>query len=208
MNVNPNIIKRSLYRNTRYALEFFMYEPSIENWKTVYNINVNPILNFIQLNSGSNKEDFSTIKERTYRITPRNLYRTLKFFNRILEWFHDNDKKDLFLINDDNELVFNSDYSKLSLTTPKSLNEDCVMKAMPAVIVFNEKRYEGIYLYINKTSNLISLTRDEIEMLLGFLKDFSFQDEIITCLEIMRYSKERNMINTGGGWQSKKSPFD
>ncbi len=205
-------IKRTLYKNTRYLLEFFMYEPKIEKWNNNYSINVNPVLTLRQLNSGSYSEDFSTMQERSYRITPRNLYRTVKFFNTVLGWFYDEKMTDLYLINEEDELTFNSDYNKLYLITTKTLNETSVMKAMPTVIVFNDKRYEGIHLYINRTENLIIMTKDEIEMIIGFLKDFSFQDEVIECLTIMEYGKNNNIIDDQSGKRysksNKPSPFD
>ncbi len=210
-------IKKVLYKNTRYVLEFFMYEPKVEKYKENYNITVNPILTLRQLNSASYNEDYSTIQDRSYRITPRNLYRVLKFFNIIVKWFYDESKKDLFLINDENELVFNSDYNNLYTITAKTLNENCTMKAIPTVVIFNDKKYEGIHLYINKSTNVIIMTKEEVEMILGFLKEFSFNDEIIECLTALEYASRNNLIqdNTGGfnnnnntNNRYQKSPFD
>jgi len=192
-----------------------MYEPKVEKYKENYNIQVNPILTLRQLNTASYNEDFSTMQERSYRITPRNLYRVLKFFNTIVTWFYDEDKKDLFLINEENELIFNSDYNSLYTITAKTLNENTVMKAIPTVVVFNDKRYEGIHLYINNSVNVIIMTKEEVEMVLGFLKDFSFNEEIIECLTAMDYAKRNDLIqdNTGGfsnnnNNKNTKSPFD
>lgn len=208
-------IKKVLYKNTRYILEFFMYEPKVDKYKENYSITINPILTLRQLNSASYTEDFSTMQDRSYRITPRNLYRVLKFFNTIVKWFYDENKKDLFLINEENDLIFNSDYNNLYTMTAKTLNENTVMKAIPTVVMFNDKRYEGIHLYINKSTNIIIMTKEETEMILGFLKDFSFNNEIIECLTSIDYATRNNLIqdNTGGFNNNKngnyvKSPFD
>lgn len=209
MSINMNdIIKRSIYRNSRYMFEFFMYAPSVESYKTQHMVNVNPILNFVKLNSGSHQEDYSTIKDRTFRITPRNIYSTVKFFNKILKWFYDKEYTDLFLYNDQEELVFNADYNKLYAVTSRAPSEQCMMKAIPAVIIHNEKRYEGINLFINKMDNILQLTRDEVELIMGLLKEFSFQGEVSQTLLALQFALTYNM--RGGGYTrlNQKSPFD
>lgn len=202
-------IKRTLYKSTRYIIEFFMYVPKVNEYNKNYNIQTNPILTLRQLNAQSFQEDFSTMQDRSFRITPRNYYKTLKFFNAIVGWFYDENMKDLYVVNDEDELVFNSDYNSLYLVTQKGVNEQSQLKAMPTVITFNEKRYEGIHLYINRPSNLIILTKDEVEMVFGFLKDFSFQTEVLSSLMIVENARNNKTVNTGNeNYKPGKSPFD
>lgn len=205
-------IKRTLYKSTRYVIEFFMYSPKVAEHNSNYNIQTNPILSIRQMNSESYQEDFKTIQERSFKITPRNYYKTLKFFNNVVTWFYDDKMHDLYVYNDDDELVFNSDYNSLYLVTQKGINEQNQMKAMPTVVQFNDKKYEGIHLYVNKPSNLIILTKDEVEMVLGLLKDFSFQTEILASLMMVENAKANGNVNVASGnygsYNSKKSPFD
>ena len=210
-------IKRTLYKTSKINIEFFMYEPRTEKYKSNYTNVINPILNLTYLNPSSMTEDFTTFNARTFKITPRNLYHVIKFFNTVVNWFYDKDKEDLFLINEDNELVFNSDYKSLYAVTKKSYGNNDILKAIPTVVDYNNHKYEGIYLYINENIYNIILTIDELETIFGLLKNFSFYDEIQLNLTTLEYNIKNNLVTTPNaiytsyGNTSKvifKTPFD
>lgn len=190
-------IKRSLYKTSKIQIEFFMYEPRVEINKNTFISQVNPILNITYLNSKSMFEDYSTLQARTFKINPRNLYNVIKFFNTVVGWFYDESKRDLFLINEDDELVFNADYKNLYAITKKSFGSNEQLKAIPTVVDYNNQRHEGIYLYINESIYDILLTLDELEIIFGILKSFSFYDEIMLNLQILKYAQENNRMEEG-----------
>ena len=134
-------------------------------------------------------------KNNFFKITPRNLYRTIKFFDEIVKWFYDKDLTDLFLQGDDNKLVFNADYQHIKARTKPDKHNQTAMRAIPAVISSDDgKIYEGIYLYINKMENVVPLTLSEVEDILGLLAKFSFEESLLLMLEAYDYAARNNLI--------------
>lgn len=212
---NQNIITRSIYKTPRISLEVFMYTPNMMQQEKTYTLNYNPILNLKYINPNSLTEDY---KKMSYKITPKNLYRTVKFFNTIVKWFYDPEKIALFLKDDDDNPVFNSDFKDLRETTGRGHHEECIMIAIPAVIEFENKKYEGIYLYINSYDNAIPLIFKEVETIFGILKNFNFQQEVSADLMAFIFAKsmgaiedKQTYIMNRHGYSSmstKKSGFD
>lgn len=168
-------ITSTLVSGYRYALNFFTYLPKVIKGQkgNGFTVSSNPVLMLIYKPPKGVQVNF---KESYYKITPKNLYRTIKFFNRVVSWFYDKELQDLYLNGENNELIFNADYNRLKVVTDYDPNNLTAMKAIPAVISYdNGKEYEGIYLYINKTDYVIPLPLFEIEALLGILSHFSFE---------------------------------
>lgn len=199
--------RQTLYKTSKLSLDFFVYAPTVSEYKDVYTIDINPILQLRQIPSGSLNEDSSTIKDRTYKITPRNFYKTIKFFNEIISWFYDDNKNDLFLVSEEtDELIFNADYNDLSLVTERSGFDTSIMKAVPAIITYNDNRHEGIYLYINKMNNVIILSLRELETLFGILKGFSFYETTNLVLNSALYANINKTVVSN--YNKPKTPFD
>lgn len=208
-------IKRTLFSNQRISIDFFMYMPTMLKQKSGFINSVNPILMIRWLNK---KSPVSTYGSNTfYKVTPKNLYRTILFFDKIISWFSDPSMKDLFLINESGDLVFNADYLKVKAVVGNPQYDQCVMKAIPTVVEFNAKKYEGIYLYINKVEQSVPLIVNEIEVIYDLLKTFSFQEEIVLNLMSYQYASTNNTIesdslrwksNGHSGGDSSRTPFD
>jgi hypothetical protein len=159
---------------------------------------VNPIVVFRYVNT-NNMYDESTktsYSDNSYKMTQKNQYKIIKFFQTIVDWFYDKDLKDLFLINENEELIFNSDYLHINVTLAKNKYDVGLMKAVPSVVVVEEKKYEGVYLYINKFDNFIMLTREDIEEILNIIKNFNFINETASLLSMIDYSVRSNNIIT------------
>lgn len=168
-------LTKSLYDAYKFSLSAYMLLPDVTKSisKNTFGITCNPVLYF---RYKGRKEENVNWNDSAFKVNPKNLYRTIKFFNRIVSWFYDEDLKDLFLMGENNELIFNSDYNKLSVLTDKVPKSNTAMKAIPAVVTSEEgKSYEGIILYINKPEYAIQLTLREVEEILGILSHFSFE---------------------------------
>ena len=84
-----------------------------------------------------------------------------------------------------------------------------VMQAIPTVVQIGDKTYEGIHLYINKMTYCIPLTYEEIDIIFGILKDFSFTTETTKVLVAYDSIIRRGEISTQEQMQlNKKTPFD
>ncbi len=135
-------------------------------------------------------------KKIGFIVTPKNIYRVIKFFNEIISWFYDKDKSDLFLLNNDNRLIFNGDYKQLSAVYKKGNYETSTMKAIPNVVQLStlEECAEGITLFFNSTDTYVSIPLDEVEDIFGILRDFSFTEEALLLLTTADYLDSKSKI--------------
>lgn len=189
-----------------------MFAPSVEisEGSKTYNIGYNPILRFQfakQFVEGGNIYD----KSNAYTIYPRTIFRAIEFFNTVLSWYSDPKMKDLFLLDNDNNLIFNADYKDLhcvlDIRTPNT--DYGILKAIPVLGVYGDQEpYEAAFLYMNKSTNRIILSVDEISTILGILNGFSFYEESLFCLSAFKYAKDNNVIkvNTYSGFTPFSTP--
>ena len=191
-----------------------MYTPRMLQQGSSYTINYNPVINIRYVNKNSATESFDGTM---FKITPKNLYRTVKFFNDIITWFYDKDKIDLFLRDDNDIPIFNADYKDLRASTGRRQFENCIMTAIPSIVEFENTKYEGITLYINRLVQNIPLVLYEVEIIFDILKNFSFQTEVSANLLSFVYAKSTNAIEDNKlSWYNKTgyksgnigNPFD
>lgn len=207
---NVKKITSKLFSNSRMELDFFMYLPN-GIWgskdRTTININLNPVI-YLRYKSNKRVSEEYEFGKAAFKITPRNLYQVIKFFNTIVTWFYDDKYQDLFLLNDDNNLIFNADYKSLHVSTKRSDYDNQIMQAIPTVIQLGDKSYEGVHLYVNKSIYCISLTFEEVSMIFSILKDFQFSTEVTKVLAAYQYIVSHDVISTGESTMGKKTPFD
>lgn len=186
-------ITRSIYKGTKYELSFFTYAPSASEGTGKYFISCNPMLFLQKVIKNYTAYTPDQLQRMRYRITPKNFYTTIVFFNEVINWFYDPNMKDLFLRREDNSIIFNGDYNNLSRVTRRGYFENDVMKAMPAVVAdYNGGMTEGIHLYINQRENEIDMSLDELEHLFGILKEFNFNAEVSQSLLALLYTEKLN----------------
>lgn len=178
-------LSKSLYNGYRLSMTACVSVPTlVKGYKqNEYSVNGSPVI-FITYKPPKGFD----IDRKTafFKLTPKNLYRTILFFNRAVDWFYDKELADLYLVGENNELIFNSDYSKLSIITNKEPRTNQAMKAIPGVISYEDGRdYEGIFLYINKPEYVIPLPLTELEAIFGILRNFSF--EALTSEMLLSY---------------------
>ena len=202
-------IVRKIYSNSRMEIEFFMFLPSIvvsQQGGTAANISYNPVLNLRYKPNKNLTEEFDYTKS-TYKITPKNFYAVIKFFNNIMKWFYSDEYESLFLMDSENTLIFNADYNKLHESTPKGDFDTCIMQAIPSIVKYGDRTFEGIHLYINTSTYCVPLTYQEVSSIFGILKDFSFQDEIIANLTAFEIAMKTNRFEMNQYGKNKKVIF-
>ena len=201
-------LNRKIISNSKYDLELFMYLPSISiSQSNTASVSFNPILNLRHKPSKSLTEAYDYSKS-TFKITPRNLFTIINFFNNIMKWFYDDNFSDLFLNDENGNIIFNADYNKLSESTPRGDFDQCIMQAVPTIVQYGDRMYEGIHLYINSVSNCITLTYQEVTSLFSVLKDFSFPNEVVNMITAYEYAKNNNRYMDSFNYSNKKNPFD
>lgn len=204
-------ITRKIYTNSRMELESFMHTPTgtyTGKDRGTMNISSVPLL-FLRYKKPKNITEEYDYSKAAFKITIRNLYEVIRFFNGIMKWLFDDEYKDLFLTNDNGDLVFNADYNKLSISTHRGDYDQCIMQAIPSIVRIGDKTYEGINLYINTSRYCVSLTYQEVSILFGILKDFSFTEEAILLLNTYEYIIKNNAITETDWWSNTKpTPFD
>jgi len=209
MNIGKSV-KRILYKNSSLQIEFFSFLPkTLLSYDTHYLINYNPVVYIKYINNSLMKDKKTTVGENAYKMSPKNQGRIVKFFKTVLDWFSDPDLKDLFLINDNNELIFNADYNHLHAIISKTKYDAGLLKAMPNIVMFEDERCEGVYLYINQFTNSVNMTKEEIESIYFILSNFSFTSEISSMINILDYVEKNNLIITDmNEWTRITSPLN
>ena len=207
---NIKKITDKLFMNSRMELEFFMYLPSgsyTTKDKSTITINSNPVL-YLRYKPGKYNKTGYEYSKAVYKITPKNIYHTIKFFNTLMKWLYDESFNDLFLINEGN-LIFNADYKSLNVSTHLKDYDNQIMQAIPSVVEIGDKKYEGVHLYVNNTDYCIPLTFEEVSILFSLLKDFRFSEEVIKVLTVYNYIVSHNAIVSNDMIMgNKKTPFD
>ncbi len=171
-------ISKNIIRFPWYSLDLFFYVPivMIKRGNTpISTINLNPSLKLFV--KPPKWESYSP--DRTFKITQRDLPLVVRFLKEVVFWFDDPSKQNLFVIDNNNELVFNYDYSELkSVMKLEAYGSTQTLKAIPDIISRNDKdRTEGIRLMVNKTENVLSLTYGELYTLYSVLDKFDFTTE-------------------------------
>lgn len=208
--MDPIVLTTSLYNFQKLTISGYMIMPTVAKGykENQYGITMNPVVYF-RYKGG--KEEIVDFNKSAFKVNIRNIYRTIKFFNRAVSWFYDDDLADLFMKDDNNTLVFNSDYNKLKLITEYDSYNSAAMKIVPGVICTEDgKTHEGVYLYINKPEYAIPIPLIELENILGVLKNLSFEALASSLMEAYFFNACMNRIQQSppNGYQTNSSNYD
>jgi len=196
-------ISRNIYSKRSMRIETFMYLPSVSCYKKynsdAYNVLCNATLNIRYAPS----DRTSILQSDSFRVTIKNHFSVLKFFNNILGWFNDPKMEDLFLQDKDGTLLFNYDYKELREVVSGGYLANNVMKAIPTVIEIEQGKFvEGIILFVNLEANAIRLTYAEIEEIFNVIQCFNFNTEVITCLTSLQTALSMGNVTMSNGIKS------
>lgn len=184
MSVIPSLpMMRNIAKIGQIQVAFYTSTPESVNNGKRYQLSYSSIL-YLQMVSST----YQTIEEwktTRYAIRPLQLYQTVLFFNEVLGWF----RLDDIYADHNGRKVFNSKYDNLYAITKKGYFDNGALKATPALIeVANDVYEEGINLYINRETNLVRLTRSQVEELFVLLRDFHFTQETLLSIELLKAS--------------------
>lgn len=198
------MLKRNLFATKTLSVESFMYLKVPESRNDVYDMTVFPVVNFRYVpQKGEYTQD---MKMLTFKMTPRNHWKVLKFLNTLLKWM--DEKDDLFMHDDQNDLIFNYDYKDLIEMIKSNFTDAQIMKAAPAVLSYNETKVPGVCLYINKTNQMCQLTSDEVAQLFSVIRDFKFQEEVVVLTQLYElYTSGKIQKDFKGSSNSGNSPW-
>ena len=122
---------------------------------------------------------------QTFTITPATHYQVLSARRKAVEWFYAEDKPDLFVLNEKDQLVFNNDYNELSVLVHSAQTYNEHLEIRPCVNNADSDRgHEGVILFINAMDGAVVLNREEFEELYVLLSGFSYQAEMELLVKV------------------------
>jgi hypothetical protein len=124
-------------------------------------------------------------KNRSFKITPENIYSVVEAMNTALGWF---DIADLFVLTDEDELILNAKYSEYEVRT-RDKNAQGVLSLRPAVLRQDALQHEAVLVAINLGENADYILREDLGNIMYALKTFSFSEEINLAMNLMMYTK-------------------
>lgn len=209
MEDNSTKLLESLYSNPRMSMDFFMRLPDgIYTNKDRDGIRFNhyPQISIICKKNNDNG-DFYDFAKAIFHVTVNNHYQVIKFFNKTMKWLFDDAYNDLFLMGPTNKLMFNSDYKSLHAEVQYYTQERTqIMKAIPSLVSYDGKSYEGINLFINTSDYMIPLTYNEVGIIFSILSEFNFSAEVTKLLTMYDYVIRNNRVRPS--ISETKTPFD
>lgn len=184
-------LKRTVASFPKFRIESCMNTIQLSRMKTTGKSNSEilmmpsylPILTFYLSTKDGRWED------KQIKIIDRSMKRFILAIRKAVEWFYDEEKKDLFYRDDDNKLVFNHSYKELHEMYYDPFNQNIFLRIIPAAVERSGNIYEGANIYINQIDTIVSVTRIDLEDLLGILVDFSFQQEAVILLSAYLIAK-------------------
>ncbi len=172
MNFTP---QRRLMIRKSFTLTSLMPKFDIDIYHEFATANVSAILKF----------KFNGANGPTFRINQATHHQVLMGVKKAVDWFYDDSKADLFVVNEKDQLVFNNDYNDLSvvINSAQAYNEH--MEIRPCVNnAESERGHEGVIIFLNSASSYIVINREELEEIYTLLSNFSYQAEIDLLLKV------------------------
>lgn len=134
-------------------------------------------------------------EDRRIRATERSFKRLMLCFRKVLEWFYDENKKDLFVYDVNNNLVFNHAYKELNEVYFDAFDSNRFMKIIPAAIQTEGNKFvEGLSIYINQLDTIVGVTRIQFEDIVSVLSDFSFAQEATVLMLAYQLAEKSGSI--------------
>ena len=106
-------------------------------------------------------------RENIYISYPH-IFKVKKFFRESLKWFYDDEYDELFVMNNENELIFNSDYRNEEIIINNLIGSKS-LSIMPAIVADGE---EGVILFFNSRNKSVIMNIDQLESVIDFLENF------------------------------------
>ena len=136
-----------------------------------------------------------TVTKEKFKITPRNIYNIVRNLETAVNWFYDENMKDMFFM-DNGILCFNYDYGKMYAMATSPEGEHIEIR--PTVDYGKSERgRESVVIFLNNTDSQVIMERADLEAFYTILKEFSFQSEALLLLYELDRAIEK-YISDGG----------
>ena len=114
---------------------------------------------------------------------------------KVIGWFRDESKNDLFFENEEGKLTINTSYKDLVATIYEARRDCKVMTIMPCVIINgDETREEGVSIFINTVDSMVQLSFRNLIRLYNEIRSFNYAMEASLVLESFFYSRVYDRI--------------
>lgn len=131
----------------------------------------------------------------------------LNALGNAMQWFYDDEKKDLFVMGDDGQLYFNNDYNALKALAYSGQRTHNFLEIRPVVVERdNFKRYEGVILMINNIDDYVCLTVEELVSLTHIISSFDYSRELCVFMQMAAVDKQLNVIDSSFSNDAKSNP--
>lgn len=173
----------------------YISQTSYRDTKYLKSIKLN-FSSYLLLEETNTDKDWS-LKESVF-INSANIFKLVKVLKKVKKWFYKYD--DLYYYDDHNELKINGEVVKNCNISLKLMDKIIIIQ--PTIIYKNDVGYEGVNMYINKSSCICPLTIDKLEALYYILKKFNLYEAGLSLINYLGRPPEE-MYNRDIGIESK-----
>lgn len=166
--------------------------PTVMVRKNKTNADIMEINCMLQIVLSSKPADF---RNTSFFIMQRAKDEFCDILKKVIGWFRDESKNDLFFENEEGKLTINTSYKDLVATIYEARRDCKVMTIMPCVIINgDETREEGVSIFINTVDSMVQLSFRNLIRLYNEIKSFNYATEASLVLESFFYSRVYDRI--------------
>ena len=166
--------------------------PTVMVRKNKTNADIMEINCMLQIVLSSKPADF---RNTSFFIMQRARDEFCDILKKVIGWFRDESKNDLFFENEEGKLTINTSYKDLVATIYEARRDCKVMTIMPCVIINgDETREEGVSIFINTVDSMVQLSFRNLIRLYNEIKSFNYATEASLVLESFFYSRVYDRI--------------
>ena len=166
--------------------------PTVMVRKNKTNADIMEINCMLQIVLSSKPADF---RNTSFFIMQRARDEFCDILKKVIGWFRDESKNDLFFENEEGKLTINTSYKDLVATIYEARRACKVMTTMPCVIINgDETREEGVSIFINTIDSMVQLSFRNLIRLYNEIKSFNYATEASLVLESFFYSRVYDRI--------------
>ena len=155
--------------------------PTVMVRKNKTNADIMEINCMLQIVLSSKPADF---RNTSFFIMQRARDEFCDILKKVIGWFRDESKNDLFFENEEGKLTINTSYKDLVATIYEARRDCKVMTIMPCVIINgDETREEGVSIFINTVDSMVQLSFRNLIRLYNEIKSFNYATEASLVLE-------------------------
>ena len=166
--------------------------PSVMVRKNKTNADIMEINCMLQIVLNSKPADF---RNTSFMILQKARDEFCDILKKVIDWFRDESKNDLYFENEEGKLTINTSYRDLVANIYEARRDCKVMTIAPCVIINgDESREEGVSICINTVDSMVQLSFRNLVRLYNEIKNFNYAAEASLVLESFFYSRVYDKI--------------